>query len=203
MRRAPIWIADSPILAHAFVLAESAHDGQNRNNDGRPFLDHVTEVARLLRNAGFDDELVTAGLLHDAVERGTLTEETLRAEMSDGVCALVLALTEDPTIESFERRKAALREQVAAAGERAATVFAADKLSDIRGLRWGITAFGSSLEERLGTSVSSMEGHYRESVALIERVTPNSPFLPALHTDLRLLAHASTRLPGEDSSARR
>ena len=192
-RRPPTWIADSAVLAHAFSLAESAHRSQNRSNDGRPFLDHVTEVARLLRSAGFDEELVTAGLLHDAVERGTLTEEVLRAEVSESVCALVLALTEDPAIASFDQRKAALRKQVAGAGERALTVFAADKLSDIRGLRWGIEAFGSSLEDRLGTSLSRMEGHYRDSVAMIERATPSSPFLPALHMDLRHLASESAR----------
>ena len=70
------------------------------------------EVGELLHGAGFDERLVAAGLLHDAVERGQLSEADLRAEMDAEICALVMALTEDATIESFERRKEALREQV-------------------------------------------------------------------------------------------
>lgn len=83
------------------------------------------------------------GLLHDSVERGTLSEEELRSEMGESISSLVLTLSEDPAIESFDRRKAGFREQVAVAGGRAVTVFAADKLSDILGLRRGIEAFVS------------------------------------------------------------
>ena len=108
----PAWIAESQLLARAYRLAASAHASQRRATDGAPFLDHVVEVATFLHDAGFDEGLVTAGLLHDAVERGTLTEERLQQEMGDPVTSLVLSLTEDSAIESFAERKAALREQV-------------------------------------------------------------------------------------------
>jgi HD domain len=186
--RPPGWIAESPLLVHAYALAESAHRAQRRATDGRPFLAHVTEVASFLHEAGFDDELIAAGLLHDAVERGTLTEEELRGEMSETVSTLVLTLSEDPTIEDFDERKAALRDQVAVAGGRALTVFAADKLSDILGLRRGIETFGESVNERMETSVRGMAGHYRESVELIESKRPGSAFSPALRVQLERLA---------------
>ena len=41
--------------------------------------------------AGFDERLVAAGLLHDAVERGQSSEAELRTEMDDDICALVMA----------------------------------------------------------------------------------------------------------------
>ena len=183
----PTAIADSPLLAHAYSLAEAAHRSQYRATDGRPFLDHVVEVATLLQTAGFDEDLVAAGLLHDAVERGTLTEEALRSEMREEICTLVLTLTEDATIESFDDRKRALREQVAEAGGRAVTVFAADKLSDITGLRRGIETFGERVEDRMDTSVDNMAGHYRESVEMIASSRPGSAFLPALRVQLARL----------------
>ena len=170
----PAAIADSPLLADAYSLAEGAHRSQYRATDGRPFLDHVVEVAMLLHTAGFDEDLIAAGLLHDAVERGTLTEEALRSEMAEEICTLVLTLTEDATIESFDQRKTALREQVAEAGGRAVTVFAADKLSDITGLRRGVETFG-------------VRGHYRESVEMIASSRPGSAFLPALRVQLARL----------------
>jgi HD domain len=188
----PPWIADSPPLSRAYSLAERAHGSDRRPTDDRLFLEHVAEVATFLHEAAFDEDLVAVGLLHDAVERGTLSEEELRAEMGDSIAWIVMALTEDGSIDSFEDRKAKLREQVREAGGLAVTVFAADKLSDIVGLRRGIQASRDGVEQRMGTSIAGMAGHYRESVELIESVRPGSAFLPALHAQLdRLRADAA------------
>jgi hypothetical protein len=185
----PDWITESQLLERAYSLAESAHRCQTRPTDGRPFLNHAVEVATFLHDAAFDDELVAVGLLHDAVERGSLDEEELYAQMGDGIGSLVMTLSEDPTIDSFEERKAALRNQVRAGGGLAITVFAADKLSDIVGLRRGIQRYGDDVvQERMGTTVTGMAGHYRESVELIESVRPGSSFLPALRVQLDRLA---------------
>jgi hypothetical protein len=192
----PAWIADSALLAQAYALAESAHRSQSRPTDGRPFLAHVTEVATLLHDAGFDEELVAVGLLHDAVERGTLSADDLRGEMGGDISRLVLILSEDPEIASFEDRKAALRDQVREAGGPAITVFAADKLSDIRGLRRGIQTFGGGVEQRIGTSASSMADHYRESVEVIESGPEGSAFLPALRAQLERLDEAALAVDG-------
>ena len=120
----PKWVNDSRLLTDADSLAERAHGSQTRP-DGRTFLEHVVEVAGLLNGAGFDEEIVAAGLLHDSVERGTLPEEELRAEMGADIASLVLTLSGDPTIASFESRKAELRRQVGVAGGDAVTVYAA------------------------------------------------------------------------------
>jgi len=142
------------------------------------------EVATLLHDAGFDEELTAVGLLHDAVERGTATETDVCAEMGDGISSLVMALTEDGSLGSFAQRKQALRDQVRAAGPRAIAVFAADKLSDIRGLQRGIDASSESLEARMGTTIAAMAGHYQESVLMIEASDPASCFVPALRREL-------------------
>ena len=88
------------------------------------------------------------GLLHDAVERGTLGEEELRDEMGESICSLVLVLSEDPEDRVLRAAKGGLRDRVAAAGGSAVTVYSADKLSDILGLRRGVEAAGEGIEER-------------------------------------------------------
>lgn len=183
----PGWVAGSPLLARAHALAAESHGSQQRATDRAPFLDHVVEVGALLDDAGRDETLIAAGLLHDAVERGSLTERRLRAEMGNGIASLVLAVTEDSAISSFDERKRALREQVRAAGTRAITIFAADKLSDIRGLRRGMTWFPDSIEARMGTTIDGMAGHYRESVEMIEASEPDSEFVAALRAELESL----------------
>jgi (p)ppGpp synthase/HD superfamily hydrolase len=187
----PSWVSASPFLNQAFLLAVSAHRSDRRPSDGRLFLEHVTEVAGLLQRMDFDEELVAVGLLHDSVERGALTESALRAKVPASIYEPVMTLSEDPTIESFEERKSALREQVAAAGGRVVTVFAADKLSDIAGLRRGIETSRQEAERRIGTSVASMAGHYRDSVQMIASVRPGSTFLPALRRELERLESAA------------
>jgi HD domain len=196
----PEWVAASPLLGEAFSLAASAHQSDRRPSDGRLFIEHVTEVANLLRRLGCDEDLVAAGLLHDSVERGRLTEAELRKAMGEPICELVMALSEDPAIESFEQRKAALREQVAIAGARAVTVFAADKLSDIGGLRRGIEASREGAEARLGTSVASMAEHYRDSVQMIGSVRPGLALLSALRRELERL-EVTAEPPGHTDHA--
>jgi (p)ppGpp synthase/HD superfamily hydrolase len=194
----PDWIADSPVLSRSYGLAAEAHASQTRATDGAPFLDHALEVSMLLHEDGLDEELQAVGLLHDSVERGSLSEERLRAEMGEGIADLVMALTEDSSIESFEQRKEALREQVKAAGDRAITVFAADKLSDIRGLRRGIARYGSHIEARMGTTVDGMAGHYLESVEMIDRAALDPPFVSELREQLEVLEGA---IPSEGVQA--
>ena len=141
----------------------------------------------MLHRGGFDEALVVAGLLHDSVERGTLTADRLRAEVDEEVYALVVALTEDAAISSFAQRKEALREQVRGAGSGAITIFAADKLSDIRGLRRGIRGGRRGLERRMGTTIEAMALHYRESVEMIEASEPSSLFVARLRAELEAL----------------
>jgi (p)ppGpp synthase/HD superfamily hydrolase len=154
-----------------------AYGARTRASDGSTFLDHATEVATLLRDAGFDDELVAAGFLHDSVEHGTLSEEGLRDEVGDEICAVVMTLTEDAGIEDYAERKRALRDQVAAAGGRALTVFAADKLTVVLALS--------------GPLEASVADHYRESLAVIEAGAPQSVFLPMLRAELESLSEES------------
>ena len=183
----PTWIADSPLLATAYSLAETAHGSQRRASDGHLFLEHVVEVAALLRRSGADQELIAVGLLHDSVERGTLAEAKLRSEMGEGIGSLVMSLSENPSIKPFDRRKAALREQVVAAGDRAVMVFAADKLSCIMALRRGIEADIEAVEERANSSLEHLIDHYRDSVQTVASADPESAFLPALRSEFERL----------------
>jgi (p)ppGpp synthase/HD superfamily hydrolase len=81
--RRPAWVPRSGSLSGAYALAREAHGEQRRATDRAIFLSHVVEVGAMLHRAGFDDELVVAGLLHDSVERGTLTDDRLRAEVGE------------------------------------------------------------------------------------------------------------------------
>jgi hypothetical protein len=61
----------------ALAYATRCHVGRRRESDGAPFVEHLSEVARLLRNVGCADVVVAAGLLH-SVRQDTKSPPTSR-----------------------------------------------------------------------------------------------------------------------------
>jgi (p)ppGpp synthase/HD superfamily hydrolase len=95
----------SCLLADAYEFAVRAHAGQREESDGQPYIEHPVEVARLLYEAGFDEEVVAAGLLHDTLERSDVDAAELRERFGARVADLVQALTEPEDVEPFGARK--------------------------------------------------------------------------------------------------
>ena len=108
---------------------------------------------------------------------GASEPNELRSRFGRRVGQIVCAASHDPGIAGYSRRKAALRDQVAHAGEDALSVFAADKLSKVRELR---------LDEGSGAiKVRNRRlRHYRLSLAMLQERLPDSPLVAALATEL-------------------
>jgi (p)ppGpp synthase/HD superfamily hydrolase len=187
----PPFIEDLPLTCEALAYAAEHHEGQRRDSDFAPFILHPLEVATLLRNRGYDDEVVAAGLLHDAIEDTDATADELRERFGDRVAGLVASLSDDEAIEDYGERKAALREQVAAAGAEAAAIFAADKVAKARELRATLTRSpGAAADERIQQRLE----HYEQSLAMLDRALPGHP----LGRQLRFELWALRALPPAD-----
>ena len=190
--RPPPWLIEVALLERAYAVAVTAHGSQRRATDQRLFLEHVIEVATLLYDAGLDEELTAVGLLHDAVERGTATEAGIRIEMGDGICSLVMALTEDRSLESFAARKEALRDQVRLQAREQSPSSRRTSSQTSAVCNGGSTPRRESIKARMGTTIAAMAGHYRESVHMIEASDPSSCFIPLLHQQRRSLTTPPT-----------
>jgi (p)ppGpp synthase/HD superfamily hydrolase len=163
------------------------HDGQRRHADGAPFILHPLEVGALLRRTGAPDHVIAAGVLHDTLEKTSAELSELSVRFGSRTAALVLAVTENDRITGYARRKAALREQVAAAGPEALLVFAADKLSKVRELHLGATPPVSVRSRKLR--------HYRHCLVLLQHHLPDSPLVAALAAELERLPQPAPRDP--------
>jgi hypothetical protein len=170
----------------AAAYAEKMHAGHTRS-DGSPFILHPLEVASLLYSAGAPDHLVAAGVMHDLIEKTDATAADLQARFGPRITALVLAVSDDDRIRGYASRKAALRQQVAGAGEEALALFAADKLSKLRELRRETSvgpndggAHATKREPR-----ARRLRHYQRSLALLEERLPQSPLVGQLRDELR------------------
>ena len=172
------FVKRSPLTREALDFAATRHAGQTRGVDGIPFVTHPVEVACLLHEAGYSDEVVAAGVLHDVLEDTDVQRAELEARFGAEVASLVAAVTDDPSIEDHTERKAALRHQVALAGEEAAAVFAADKVSKARELR---TRARYGRFRRIDEAKLS---HYQASLELLSELIPGHPLVEQLREEL-------------------
>jgi (p)ppGpp synthase/HD superfamily hydrolase len=172
------FVERSPLTRDALAFAAEHHAGQTRDIDGIPFVTHPVEVACLLHEAGYSDEVVAAGVLHDVLENTDVELPELEQRFGPRVAELVAAVSDDPSIEDRAERKAALREQVAQAGECAAVIFAADKVSKARELR---TRARHGRFQR--TDEVKLE-HYRASLEMLTELMPAHQLVEQLREEL-------------------
>ena len=144
---------------------------------------HPLEVAHLLEQAGAPDHVIAAGVLHDVIEKGGADAEELRAHFGSEIAELVVAVSDDPRIRSYRRRKAALRRQAASAGDEALMVYAADKLSKVRELKL-VNSRTHGQGPRSSVSPRHRFEHYGQSLRLLEERLPGSPLVCELRTEL-------------------
>ena len=187
-RRIPTFASGLPQTRAAVAYAERVHSGQRRT-DGTEFVLHPLEVASLLYYAGAPDHLIAAGALHDVIEKTEATEHELRERFGPTVTRLVLAVSDDDRITGYAKRKTALRQQVADAGEEALMLFAADKLSKLRELRREVelepNAPGATRRTR--ALRSRRLTHYQRSLALLEERLRESSLVQGLRAELDVL----------------
>jgi (p)ppGpp synthase/HD superfamily hydrolase len=177
----PPFAENRPVLRAAYEWAAQLHASQLRDVDRAPFILHPLEVAALLSSHEFDDEVVAAGLLHDVVEDTDTDLDEVRDRFGDRIADAVAAVTENPTIAGYGARKAALREQVGAAGPDAHAVYAADKVAKARELRAQAARTESYLED---PALRRRLEHYEQSLATLRDVAGLPSLVEALAFEL-------------------
>jgi len=123
-------------LERALRWATACHRGQVRRGSDVPYVAHVLAVALILDRLGFPEEVVIAGLLHDAVEDTEATLEQVRARFGPEVAAIVGHCSEVKTDARGRKRpwidrKRDHLEALAAAPDAARAVVLADKLHNL------------------------------------------------------------------------
>jgi (p)ppGpp synthase/HD superfamily hydrolase len=187
--------AESESIRKALEMAETAHAGQTRNGSGgMAYIHHPVAVAELLAAEGFGENAVAAALLHDVVEDSENSVEDVRAGFGPEVAELVAALTEDASIDPYERRKDAHRRQVEEAGDDALAIYAADKLSNIRVLRRTLGKEGESAGEEFEAPLDAKEEIWTADLAMLRRLAPQLPFVEGLATELGKLRETRAAL---------
>ena len=172
---------DLPLTPAALEFAEVHHGRQRRPADGAPFLIHPVEVAALLARERYPDHVVAAAVLHDVLENTDVEQDELEGRFGSEVSNLVAAVSDDAAIGDEQARKDELRERVRQAGGDALAVFAADKISRVRELRYMLT------EDLTRDEAERKLARHRESLAMLEEAIPDSRLVEILRFEIESL----------------
>jgi (p)ppGpp synthase/HD superfamily hydrolase len=187
-----------PIARAALRFAQRRHDGQYREIDHAPFIDHPLEVGWLLCWDGQAEEVIAAGLLHDVLEKTATTGAELGRRFGTRIVGLVESVSDDPSITDYESRKRELRHRVARAGPDTRAIFAADKIAKVRELA---LLPAQSLRD---PAVRVRLAHYRASLEMLHQAAGELGLVDLLDAEFeRVVARSITTRKAGRSAKRK
>jgi len=187
-----------PRFLRAFVFAAEKHKGQTRKASSIPYVAHLMGVASLVLEAGGDEDLAIAALLHDVVEDcgGTPMLKEVRRRFGSRVAKVVDGCTDaytDPKPPWRERKEsyiARLRNE----DKETRLVSAADKLNNVRSIVSDYRAVGESIWSRFNGGREGTLWYYRTLRDEFLKDRPNR-----ITRDLALAVRELVRMAGGDT----
>lgn len=166
-----------PRFLQAFAFAAEKHKGQTRKASSIPYIAHLMGVASLVLEAGGDEDLAIAALLHDVVEDcgGAPMLQEIRRKFGARVAKVVDGCTDadsypkPPWRERKEKYIARLKKENADTR----LVSAADKLNNVRSIVSDYRAIGESVWSRFNGGREGTLWYYRTLRDVFLRHKPN------------------------------
>lgn len=122
------------VKEHAKEHAIKVHKNQIRKSNGKTMVYHPLAVGELLEQFGYDDEVVSAGYLHDTVEDTSTTIEDIEELFGHRISSLVFNASEPDKSLSWEERKNHTMNVVKSSPIDDIAVVLADKIHNIEDL---------------------------------------------------------------------
>jgi (p)ppGpp synthase/HD superfamily hydrolase len=161
----------------ALIFAKRKHTGQTRKKTAIPYISHLLAVAGLVLEAGGDEELAIAALLHDVVEDcgGAPMLREVRARFGRRVAHIVDGCTDTDVTPKppWRKRKEDYLKHLRRADADTRLVSAADKLHNARSILTDYLDSGESIWERFQGKRDGTLWYYRALVKEFERTPQN------------------------------
>ena len=152
------------MLNKAIQEAAVAHDrkAQKRKGTNIPYITHPFMVAMILSEAGYTEDEVVAGVLHDTLEDTELTEDYIENLFGEHVREIVVGCTEPNRLgKSWEDRKQHTIDYLKTATSEIRTVSCADKLHNVRCMTTDYGEIGERLWNRFRAGKDEQEWYYK------------------------------------------
>jgi GTP pyrophosphokinase len=174
-RRAAIKLG--PRFLRAFQFAADKHAGQTRKASTIPYIAHLMGVASLVLEAGGDEDLAIAALLHDVVEDcgGAPMLNEVRRRFGKRVASVVEGCTDAdgyPKPPWRERKEGYIR-RLRSADADTRLISAVDKLHNVRSILTDYREIGQSVWARFQGGRDGTLWYYRALCDQFLRRKPN------------------------------
>jgi (p)ppGpp synthase/HD superfamily hydrolase len=168
------------LVMRSLELAARWHEGQKRKHPFEliPYIAHPAGVGFLLQKAGYSDEIVAAGILHDVIEDCGVTEEDLVKTMNSRIAKLVQEVSE-PDIHDWRQKKIAFIEKLSRATDEALAIKAADHLHNLQSILSAARASSSTIWNLFGADRDSKLAYEQSIVDLVANRLKPSPLVEA------------------------
>jgi (p)ppGpp synthase/HD superfamily hydrolase len=154
-----------PRFLRAFLLAAEKHKDQTRKASTIPYLAHLMGVASLVLEAGGNEDLAIAALLHDLVEDcgGAPVLKEIRRRFGPRVAKVVEGCTDTDTYPKppWRERKENYIRHLKRADADTRLVSAADKLNNVRSILSDYRELGESVWSRFNGGREGTLWYYR------------------------------------------
>jgi (p)ppGpp synthase/HD superfamily hydrolase len=166
-----------PRFQRAFAFAAKKHSSQTRKASTIPYISHLMGVASLVLEAGGDEDLAIAALLHDVVEDcgGAPMLKEVRRRFGTRVAKVVDGCTDADTIPKppWRERKEKYIARLKKEDADTRLVSAADKLNNVRSILSDYRAIGESVWSRFNGGREGTLWYYRTLRDIYLRYPPN------------------------------
>jgi (p)ppGpp synthase/HD superfamily hydrolase len=161
----------------ALLYATQKHSSQVKKGTGVPYISHLLGVASLTLDAGADEDVAIAALLHDVVEDcgGIERLDEIRNRFGERVARIVDGCTDtyaDPK-PAWRKRKEDYIEHLRTADADTRLVSAADKLHNSRAILADYREIGEAVFERFSGKRDGTLWYYRALVNEFRKHPPN------------------------------
>src|SRR5579871_1791485 len=166
-----------PQFQRAFLFAAEKHKGQPRKTTSIPYIAHLMGVASLVFEAGGDEDLAIAALLHDVVEDcgGAPKLKQIRRRFGTRVAKIVDGCTDAYGLPKppWHDRKVSYINRLKKEDDETRLVSAADKLNNVRSILSDYRAIGESVWSRFHGGRDGTLWYYRTLRDEFLRSKPN------------------------------
>lgn len=165
------------MIFDAIEFAAAAHRGQYRKGTRIPYLMHPLSAASTLIDAGCEEHVVAAAILHDIIEDTEHSVDDIRARFGARVAELVEACSEpNHRQDGWEARKQHTIDLLAGTSDQEVLFVAiADKLDNIRSVREDLALRGELTWSRFKRGRPEQAWYYRSlSAAFLRQMTTDA-----------------------------
>ena len=184
----------------ALAFARQRHHGQVRKSTDIPYVAHLLSTAALVLEAGGDEDMAIAGLLHDTLEdreHTKVTYEELVKRFGERVAGIVRDCSdaepaEGEKKEDWKPRKERYLAGLAHHGADSLLVSSADKLHNARSILADFRIHGDGLWARFTAGRDDQLWYYRSLVKIFRKAgTPLTDELDRVVTELEKLVSSN------------